>query len=279
MINQCSPMRMFSLTGVEMFIETGAIETRQSMLVFWEMRRHPIQNYADSPLVKHIYERHKIIRRTVTGSRCKIPCHLISPRAIVWMFHHRHKLYMRIPHFIAVITKHRRQFTVVIKQLAVFCVRLTERTKRNLINQHRLFFYFPTFARLHPFLILPRVLFDIPYHTRCRRTLFRIVRIRVCFQNTASVRSPYLILIKVPLRHARNKQFKNTSVFHISHRVAAGIPFVKIPNNADRFSLGSPHGKISTRNAVYRHRMGAEFFIYCFMHSIGKLGDIHRIYR
>ena len=49
--------------------------------------------------------------------------------------------------------------------------------------------------------------------------------------------------------------------------------------DADSVTVKLTDSNKTYKMAVYRHRMSTEFFIYCFMHSIGKLGDIHRIYQ
>src|SRR6185295_8581956 len=46
--NVAFPIRMVTLAWVGMFIEMGAVEIAEPMLVAGEMRRHPIENYADA---------------------------------------------------------------------------------------------------------------------------------------------------------------------------------------------------------------------------------------
>ena len=110
---------MCSLAGIQMLIQTGTVKAGKSVRITREMRRNPVKDHTD-PLLMHIVHKiHKILRRAVSGSRRIIPGHLISPRAVKRMLHHRQQLNVRIAHFFYVICDHRSQFPVIIKNPAV----------------------------------------------------------------------------------------------------------------------------------------------------------------
>ena len=81
-VDQGAPVRMTALSGILMLIKTGAVKCGQTVRIPWEMRRHPVKDHTDSRLMQFIHEEHKVLRCTVSGSRCIITDHLISPGSI-----------------------------------------------------------------------------------------------------------------------------------------------------------------------------------------------------
>src|SRR5205814_10162514 len=92
--DQRAPIPMLAHARVCMLIQCSPVEVHQSVRVFRKMRRHPINDYADSLLMAAIDEVHEIFGRPEAGSRSIIADDLITPGAGEWVLHHRHKLDM-----------------------------------------------------------------------------------------------------------------------------------------------------------------------------------------
>ena len=56
------PVGLKSLPHVGVLVKVSAVEVRQAVLVGREMRRHPIENYADAALVQGVDQEHQILR-------------------------------------------------------------------------------------------------------------------------------------------------------------------------------------------------------------------------
>ena len=89
---------MVASSAVRVFIEVGSVKEAQSVSVFREMRRNPIQDDPNTGLVQTINEQFKPIRVTKTRSGRKITRQLVPPRRIIGVFHHRHKFDMGEAH-------------------------------------------------------------------------------------------------------------------------------------------------------------------------------------
>src|ERR1039457_2079307 len=79
------PFRMKSLPRIRVLVEVRAVEVGESMLVVRKMRRHPIEDHAESALVQAVNEIHEVLRRAVARGGREISCDLISPRTVEGM--------------------------------------------------------------------------------------------------------------------------------------------------------------------------------------------------
>ena len=227
-------------------------------------------------LVQKIYQVHKIIRRSITRSRCIITGHLIPPGSVIRMLHNRHQFHMRVTHFLTIIANHRSKFTVVIKFF--FGIRrLFKCAKRHFVNKHRLLFRIPFFTLGKPLFIFPVILIQIPYNACRRRTTLCIIAVRICFHHALSVRAPDFIFIQISGTYTRNKQLVNSCCLQIAHRISRCLPVVKITYDANRLCLRRPHSKIRSFHALDCHRMSTQFFINGIVNSVAKLRHVHAV--
>src|SRR5262249_6151805 len=88
------PIRMFSLPRIGMLVKMRSVEVAESGLVLWKMGRYPIQNYADSALMKMVHEIHEVRRRAEPAGRSEVANRLVSPRSVEGMFGNRKKFNM-----------------------------------------------------------------------------------------------------------------------------------------------------------------------------------------
>ena len=75
-----------------MFVEVRAVEAEQGVLVHREVRWHPVEQHADTALVEPVDQGHQLDGCAVTSSRGEVPGHLVAPRAVVRVLHHREQL-------------------------------------------------------------------------------------------------------------------------------------------------------------------------------------------
>src|SRR5882724_4199509 len=85
--NKSVPVRMFSLPRVAVFVEMRAIEITETRLIFREVGWDPIEDNADSVLMKTIHKIPEIVGCTESAGRSKIAGGLVAPGAIERMLH------------------------------------------------------------------------------------------------------------------------------------------------------------------------------------------------
>ena len=112
-VDQGSPVRMASLSGILMLVEAGTVEAGQSVSVSGEMGGYPVKNHSDPRLVQFVYEEHEVLRGAVSGGGCIIADHLIAPGSIQRMFHDRHQFHMGVSHLFHIVDDLRCDLTIV----------------------------------------------------------------------------------------------------------------------------------------------------------------------
>src|SRR5438270_9886641 len=60
-----SPVRVFPLPWIGMFVESGSVEAAEGMSVLGEVRRYPVEDDADAGSMTGIDEVHEVFRRAV----------------------------------------------------------------------------------------------------------------------------------------------------------------------------------------------------------------------
>src|SRR5262245_29106291 len=143
----------------------GSVEESQAVLVGREVRRHPVENYADAALVQSIDEVHQILRRTIVAGRSEVAGSLVAPGAEKGMIHDRQKLHMRVSHLFKVVRQLRRQLAIGKRAIILFG-HPPPRANVHFVNRHGLIESVALTARGHPFSVAPLVI-EIPYDGSC----------------------------------------------------------------------------------------------------------------
>ena len=86
---QGSPAFVFGLPRGGIFIKGLAIKGNQTVFVFREVSRNPVDDHANVVLVCQIDEILQIFRRSVAGSRTVVAGYLIAPGSVEGMLHNR----------------------------------------------------------------------------------------------------------------------------------------------------------------------------------------------
>jgi hypothetical protein len=96
------PILVVPFARIRMLVQMRSVEEHQTVAVAREMRRHPIEQHAQSGSVGAIDEITEVVGRAETRRRREVPDGLISPRAVEGMFHDRHELEMRVAHVLRI---------------------------------------------------------------------------------------------------------------------------------------------------------------------------------
>ena len=78
--------------GIGVLVQVGAVEAGQAVGVGREVRRHPVEDHADAPLVEVVDEAHELLRRAVARGRGEVAGRLVAPRPVERVLHDRQQL-------------------------------------------------------------------------------------------------------------------------------------------------------------------------------------------
>ena len=96
------PVGVLVHRGVGELIAARTVKFIEPVPVLRKMRRHPIENHADVPLVRLVDEILEVLRCAVPVRRRVVARDLIAPRGVVGIFHNRQQLHVRIAHVLHV---------------------------------------------------------------------------------------------------------------------------------------------------------------------------------
>ncbi len=89
-----------------------AVEIGEPVLVGRKVRRHPVEDDADAPLVQVIDEVHEVLRRAVAGGRREIARDLIAPGAVERVLHDGQQLHVGEAHLDHVVADGVRELPI-----------------------------------------------------------------------------------------------------------------------------------------------------------------------
>ena len=176
--NQRAPVRMASLAGVLMLIQARSVEVRKAESISRKMRRHPVENHADSLLVHVVHEEHEVLRRTVARGHRIVAGHLVAPGSVQRMLHQRHQLDVCIPHLLHIFRKHHGEFAIIVKA-SVLLLGLLPRAEVNLVDGHRRSLEINLLPVLHVTAVSPRKIPKICDSRGRSRAKLRRVGVRI----------------------------------------------------------------------------------------------------
>ena len=266
-----SPFRMLSQTGIGMFKDALSIKFCKSVCISCKMCRYPIQNDSDTCLMQFIDQIHKILRRSVTGSRRIVSGHLISPGAIIRMLRDSHKLYMGVFHLFQIFHDPVGELTIIIKSFRSAIIGMFhKRTDMALIDCHGFLVHIFFIPGFHPLGILPVESRDIRNDGRCARSVFRIIGKRIGFVQPSAIPRIDQELIHCSFFHAGNEQPPDTALSQLLHGMRFLVPFIECTDDIHLCSIWCPYPEIDSLHTIFRRQMRAQFFINIIVRSLGK---------
>ena len=132
--DQRVPVAMFAEARIGVFVQRGAVESREAVCVARKMRGHPVEQHADTALVQVIDEPAKVVGRAEAARRREVAQRLIAPRAVERMFGDRHQFDVSESQRLRVVGESRRQRSIVEK---VAVVGALPRAQMNLVDRNR----------------------------------------------------------------------------------------------------------------------------------------------
>ena len=254
-----------------MLEQVSAVEVLQPELVGREVRRHPVEDHADPVLVQVIDQIHEVLRRAVAAGGGEVPGHLVAPRAVEGMLHHRHELDMRETEPAHVLREARRQLSV--GEPAVVVVRHPHpRAQVKLVNGPGRLAGLNLRPVRHPRLVLP-VVREVPDHRRLARRWFgerrkwiRLVRVRA--------RDPR---VEVELVHramvgAADEAFPDARRLARLQRAGAWVPVVEVADHAHLVGVWRPDGE---ERAVL-HQVRPQLFVQVAVRALVEEVEVER---
>ena len=149
---------MFSQSWICIFVRRCSVKICQSVCILREMCRYPVENDTDFISMQIIDHPCKIFRRPISGCRCIVSGHLISPGSVKRMLGNSHQFHMCVTHFFYVFGNCPGKFSICIESF-IFPSRMTHPgTNVCLIDRHWLVLMIPGLSTCHPLCICP---FDI----------------------------------------------------------------------------------------------------------------------
>ena len=256
--NERPPVGMLPTARVGVLVERRAVEQRQRKVVPREVRRHPVKNHADARRVQRINQYRKIVRRSVPARRRVKPRDLITPRRIVGVLGHRHKLDVRKTHLPHVADQFVGEFAVRVRLGVVV---LAPRAKMHFINTHRQLKRVLCCALLEPSLVTPRKTARVPDDRRALRRLLEEAPHRVGLEQQPILRVDQLELVMRPLPDLRHEHLPHTGVAQAPHHVPPAVPVVEVADHAHSLGVRRPDGKRRAVDAFDLAKLRAQLVV------------------
>ena len=158
-----APVRMLALARILVLILRISVEVRQSALILREMRRHPVEDDADSVVMEIVDHLRELLRRAVAGRRSEISRDLIAPGPVERMLRDAHELDVRVAHVLQIRNCALCELHVCVEALdsAVALRMLHPRSDMALVDDHRVLVDVKCSPLLHPLVIRPLQVGDV----------------------------------------------------------------------------------------------------------------------
>ncbi len=263
-----APVGMRAAARILVLVQSGAVEPAERELVAREVRRHPVQDHADSGHVQRVDERPEVVRLAHRRDRGVEARHLIAPGAGERVVHDRHELDVREAELVGVGDELLRE--------ALPAEAEPPRLGVHLVDRERLLQRLGGLAARHPGAVAPFVARLIDPGRGLRRHL-GVEGEGVGLQAQLPVRAVHLELVAVALRGLGHGRRPDPGGAEQLEGVHPPVPPVPVADDRDRARVGSPDGE---RDALVDD-VGAEALVDPLMASLAReveieLADPHR---
>ena len=245
--NVRAPLGVIAESRILVFVTGRAVKAAQGPVVFRKMRRHPVQEHADTRLVHRIHERAKIIGRPMTRRRREIAAHLIPPRSAERMLEHGQQLDVREAHACHMLGQSRRQ--LAIRQQAIVLA-AHPRSEVHFVHEHRFAQRIGVGTLGQPGAVVPLVR-TTRLHDRCvSRTGLHLERVRIGLHAQRPTGRPDLELIHRFRAHTGHEQFEHAAGAEEPHLMRTTVPAVERANHRHACGVRRPHREGRAGDAV-----------------------------
>ena len=253
-----APFLVLALAAVLILIAVDAVEASQTVSVLGEVSGYPVEDDADAFLVALVDEVHEHIGRTVAGGGSEVAGNLITPGAVKRILGHGHELDVGVAHLLDIGDQLVGEL-VVIKGVAVGI--LAPGACVNLIDVEGVLKVIVLHLILIPSLVVPLILVIIVDDGSVVGAGLGMEREGIGLEDLLKPGGLYAILIDRRLAEVRNPNFPNAAFGDFVHVVGHLIPSVKVADNGNGQSVGSPYAEHGSLYAVHPKIMGAEEII------------------
>ena len=273
-VDEGAPVVVETLARVSVFVKVRAVKIAQAMRVGREMGRHPIQQQADAFSMATGHKPGKPCCIPVTRGGCIQPHRLVTPGAIKRVFADGQQFQVREAHVLGIGNQRLGQF-IPIQPAAGPAIHIVGNaapgTQMHLVNAHGGIQRIGTLAhggrrdhRRHG-----------GDHTGRGGPQLGLARIGVGTggQNLPFARANFE-LVQRPFRHTRQKQFPYTTFASQTHGMAASVPVIEIPHDADPGRVRRPYSEARARHAFAFCRHGTQHFIGTQVSALTQQPDI-----
>ena len=247
--HQRAPVRVLAPARVLVLVEGGAVEAGQGEGVLGEVRRHPVDQHPDAPLVQLVDQVAQVVGGAEAGRGRVVGRHLVAPGRGVGVLGHRHELHVGEAEVGEVVGQ-------LVGQLPVGQA-VAPGAEVDLVDRHRLGDRVAPLAVGHPGVVAPGVAGGVDDAGRLGRVLGREGD-RVGLEGEGPRRGDQLVLVPGPAGDPGHEQLPDPRGAERPHRVQPAVPGVEVADHPDRAGVGSPDGEGGPGHAVDRHLVGAE---------------------
>ena len=273
---------MLALSRVGILIGRGTIEIRQSLRILREVRRYPVEDHADTVLVKIIHHVHELLRGTMAARRCEIAGHLITPAGVQRMLCDAHQLDVGVAHIVTVLGELMCRLGIGIEAVFLLAVLLPPGAEMALINRHRLCEGRGLRARTHPALVAPAIPGEIR-GLRCRtRTELCGKCIRICLIQDIATLCMNRELVDLTEAHALDESLVDTARLERKHVVRLHIPPVPVADDGNGLRMWCPDREVHALLPMQCRRVCTHLLINLIIAALAEevtieLGDEDRV--
>ena len=265
-----APVRVFALPRVRVFVERGAVEACQRMIVLGKMRRHPIQDHPEAALVGAVDQRPEFVRRAESRRRREITCALVPPGAAERMLGHRQQLKVGETEIDRIIDQRVSQFEVAQRAVAVVVVP-RPRAEMNFVDRHRAALGIAFAARFHPGRIIPNVAAGRGGQRGVRRRVLAEKGKGIALEPQRAVRVLKLKFVMLPGADPGDKARPQPGAGVPMQRVGPSIEPVPVADHTDPPGIRCPHREAVAVGPIHAVRVRAKHVVEV---AVGALGDV-----
>ena len=249
-----APVLVLALQWVVILVTACAVKLIQTCRVLGEVRRHPVDNNADTRIMALVDKRHKVLGSTESRCRRKISYLLIAPASVKGVLCYRHKLNMGVAHLFNVRNKLICKAAIIIVFLAVFL----PGAEVYLVNICGAFVNVFSRKLLAVFLVRPAVALDIVISCCGIGAHLHKITVWVSLELDKTVGSFNAVFVAFHLLYALYVQLPDSAVAYLVHIALRSVPVIKITDNTYGIGMGCPNSEHYIFFSVFNYPMRAK---------------------
>ncbi len=201
------------------------------------MRRHPVEDHADTVPVQHVDQVHAVLRRAVARGRREVAGGLVAPRSVERMLGDRHQLHVGEAHALRVFGERQRDLAIAGERPRG----APPRAQVDFVDRKRRAHGVTRAACGHPFAVLPLVV-EAPCPRGARRRDLRGERERIGAILARAVARRDGELVGLAVAQSGDVRLPDARMIPAREQhVRARIPGVPLADHRDRARVGRPH--------------------------------------